>query len=121
MTSSDNVSGIATGKKIRLPGDTSKDETNITLEELNIMGGKLTVTAADGTAVDIDVNKNMTVDSFISKFNKENNAGLKMSLENGKFTVKGTAGSSYKLSSSSDTASKTPCRASGLLIMPTLS
>ncbi len=114
MTSSDNVSGIATGKKIRLPGDTSKDETNITLEELNIMGGKLTVTAADGTTVDIDVNKNMTVDSFISKFNKENNAGLKMSLENGKFTVKGTAGSSYKLSSSSDTASKTLLQGFGL-------
>lgn len=114
MTPSDNVSGIATGKKIRLPGDTSKDETNITLEELNIMGGKLTVTAADGTTVNIDVNKNMTVDNFISKFNKENNAGLKMSLENGKFTVKGTAGSSYKLSSSSDTASKTLLQGFGL-------
>lgn len=114
MTSSDNVSGIATGKKIRLPGDTSKDETNITLEELNIMGGKLTVAAADGTTVDIDVNKNMTVDNFISKFNKENNAGLKMSLENGKFTVKGTAGSPYKLSSSSDTASKTLLQGFGL-------
>lgn len=114
MTPKDNVSGIATGKKIRLPGDSSKDETNTTLEELNIMGGKLTVTTAAGS-VDIDVSKDMTVDSFISKFNKENGAGLKMSVENGKISVKGPSdGSSYTLSSTSDTASNTLLQGFGL-------
>lgn len=113
MTTADNVSGITTGKKIRMPGDTSKDETNTTLEELNIMGGKLTVTA-NGNSVDIDVKKEMTVDSFISKFNKENGAGLKMRLENGKFTVENTTGGSYKLSSTSDTASNTLLQGFGL-------
>ncbi|MDE7030515.1 MAG: hypothetical protein K2P63_11175, partial [Lachnospiraceae bacterium] len=42
MTTSDNVSGSTTGKKIRITGSSEKDETNTTLEELNIMGGKLT-------------------------------------------------------------------------------
>lgn len=116
MTTADNASGITTGKKIRMPGDTSKDETNTTLEELNIMGGTLTVATSSG-AFNIDVNKEMTVDSFIAKFNKvnkEKNTGLKMSVQNGKFTVENTTGGSYKLSSSSDTASNTLLQGFGL-------
>lgn len=117
MTTSDNVSGTTTGKKIRIPGSSEKDETNTTLEELNIMGGKLTVNAG-GKTFDIDVDKKMTVDSFIAKFNSENKAqgtDLKMSIENGKVTVTGPSdGSSYKLSSTSDTASNTLLQGFGL-------
>ncbi|MDE5696178.1 MAG: flagellar filament capping protein FliD [Lachnospiraceae bacterium] len=117
MTPSDNVAGIATGKKIRLPGDTSKDETNTTLEELNIKGGKLRVQAG-GKDFEIEVNKDMTVDSFISAFNKKNadeGTGLKMSVENGKISVEGPAdGSSYTLSSTSDTAGNTLLQGFGL-------
>ena len=124
MTPSDNVSGVAAGKKIRLPGDTSKDETNTTLEELNIMGGKLKISvtgypddnyiASDARVkdIEIDVNKNMTVEQFISEFNKKNadeHTGLKMSVENGRISVQRSIddGYAFTLSSTSDTASNT--------------
>ena len=126
MTPGDNVSGTTTGKKIRVPGDTSKDETNTTLDELNIKGGKLKISAtgyASGNPTleefEITVDKNMTVDQFISKFNKENadkGTGLKMSVENGKISVERTIddGYAFTLSSTSDTASNTLLQGFGL-------
>lgn len=131
MTPGDNVSGTATGRKIRLPGDTSKDETNTTLEELNIKGGKLKINvtgypddnfnAADARSKEIviDVNKDMTVDQFISEFNKKNadeHTGLKMSVENGKISVQRSIddGYAFTLSSTSDTASNTLLQGFGL-------
>lgn len=116
MTPDDNVKGTVSGKKIRLPGDNSKDETNTTLEELNIKGGKLTI-QANGKSITMDVNKNVTVDWFMSEFNKKNadeGTGLRMSVENGKISVEGPAGSSYTLSSTTDTAGSTLLQGLGL-------
>lgn len=131
MTPGDNVSGVATGKKIRLPGDTSKDETNTTLEELNIKDGKLTINvtgypddnhnAADARSkvIEIDVSKDMTVEQFVAKFNKENadeHTGLKMSVENGRVSIQRSIddGYAFTLSSSSDTAGNTLLQGFGL-------
>ncbi len=131
MTPADNASGTVTGKKIRIPGDTSKDETNTTLEELNIKGGKLKINVtgyaddnfnpADARLKEIEINvdKNMTVDQFISEFNKKNaeeHTGLQMSVENGRISVQRSIndGYAFTLSSTSDTASNTLLQGFGL-------
>ena len=117
-TPGDNVSGVFTGKKIRLKGSTEKDESNTTLKELNIKNGKLTVKTSTGADFDIIVNEDVTVDSFISKFNSENSAngtGLRMSIDNGKISVEGpNDGSTYTLSSTSDVAGNTLLQGFGL-------
>lgn len=97
-----NPTGSVTGTKVRLLGEDYKDETNTTLEELDIKGGKLTVNAG-GQSFDINVDKSWTVDKFIREFNKENDAkgtGLKMSVEDGVMSVENTTGGEYTLSSS---------------------
>lgn len=96
-----NPTGSVTGTKVRLLGEDYKDETNTTLEELDIKGGKLTVNAG-GQSFDINVDKSWTVDKFIREFNKENDAkgtGLKMSVEDGVMSVENTTGGEYTLSS----------------------
>ncbi len=101
-TPSDNVSGDFTGKKIHIPGSDYHDETNTTLEALDIKGGSLTVSAG-GKTFKMTVDKSMTVDKFITEFNKKNaeeGTGLTMSIENGKISVAGPSdGSKYTLSS----------------------
>ena len=101
-TPSDNVSGDFTGKKIHIPGSDYHDETNTTLEALDIKGGSLTVSAG-GKTFKMTVDKSMTVDRFITEFNKKNiedGTGLTMSIENGKISVAGPSDNSkYTLSS----------------------
>ena len=100
-TPSDKVSDTFTGDKIRFPGDNSQAELKTTLEDLNIKGGKLTVKKNDGSIVNIDVDKNMTVNNFISLFNQK--TGLTMSLDHGKISVEAPAGSpDFTLSSEND-------------------
>ena len=100
-TPSDKVSGTFTGDKIRFPGDNSQAELKTTLEDLNIKGGKLTVKKNDGSIVNIDVDKNMTVNNFISLFNQK--TGLTMSLDHGKISVEAPADSpNFTLSSEND-------------------
>lgn len=96
-----NAQGTVTGKKVRLKGEDYKDETNTTLDELDIKGGRLTVSVG-GNSFDINVDKSWTVDKFITEFNKENatqGTGLKMSIEDGRVSVENTTGAQYTLSS----------------------
>ena len=100
-TWADNVKGTFTGDKIRFPGDNSQTDLTTKLEDLNIKGGKLTVKKPDGSTVEITVDKDMTVNSFMTTFNKQ--TGLTMSLEHGRITVEGpTSNSNFTLTSEND-------------------
>lgn len=112
-----NPTGSVTGTKVRLLGEDYKDETNTTLDELDIKGGTLTVSAG-GQTFDITVSKSWTVDKLITEFNKENAAkgtGLKMSIEDGVMSVENTSGGEYRLSSTNaGFDGKTPLQGLGL-------
>ncbi|MDE7477118.1 MAG: flagellar filament capping protein FliD [Lachnospiraceae bacterium] len=101
-TPSDNVSGSFTGTKIHIPGSDYQDETNVTLEDLDVLGGTLTI-KGNGQTVVMNVDKSMTVDKFIAEFNKQNNlagTGVSMSVANGKVSIKGPSdGSEYTVAS----------------------
>lgn len=116
-TPDEHATGTVTGTKLHVPGSDYSDETNTTLEQLNIKSGKITV-KANGKEFDIDVNEKSTVEQFVAEFNKKNaeeGTGIKMSVVDGKVSVEGPAdGSKFTLSSSTDKAGKTVLQGLGL-------